>query len=202
MESLAKKGIEDTEVLAALEKVPRHFFMDSAFSGHAYQDKAFAIGEGQTISQPYTVAFQTQLLAIKKGDKVLEIGTGSGYQAAVLLEMGCELFTIERNQILHKRTKRLFRKLHYNCAMILGDGSEGHPPAAPYQKIIVTAAAPRLPAPLVAQLALGGIIVAPVGNEDAQKMIKLTKIADRKIRKEVCGDFSFVKLIGKNAWES
>lgn len=202
VKKLREKGIANTEVLSAIEKVPRHVFFDKAFEEHAYQDKAFPIGEGQTISQPYTVAYQTQLLQINRGDKVLEIGTGSGYQCCVLLEMGAKVVTVETIKSLYEKTKATLPKLGYQATFVLGDGTLGVPHLAPYNKIIVTAGAPDIPAALVDQLALGGIMVIPVGNEKNQTMIKITKEANGAIRKESLEMFRFVPLKGKQGWAS
>jgi protein-L-isoaspartate(D-aspartate) O-methyltransferase len=199
---LKEKGITHPEVLRVMEKVPRHFFFEKAFLEHAYQDKAFPIGEGQTISQPYTVAFQTQLLAPKPGDKVLEIGTGSGYQAAILAEMGVKLFTVEFNRHLYTRASQLLlTQLHYNIKMYCGDGSVGLPVYAPFDKIIVTAGAPAVPKTLVDQLNTGGSLVIPVGNNEKQQMLRITRAEDNKIIKETFQIFSFVPLLGKNGWK-
>lgn len=200
--SLQKKGIYNKAILKAMAKIPRHYFMDSAFIEHAYQDKPFSIGEGQTISQPYTVAFQTQLLEISAGDKILELGTGSGYQSSILIELGANLYTIERHKSLHLKAKRVLQYLRYNCQMILGDGTFGYKDAAPYNKILVTAGSPSIPNYLVEQLAIGAVMVIPVGDRETQKMLKITKINDRQIKKEEHGTFSFVKLIGKGGWKA
>ncbi len=197
---LREKGIRDEGVLGALANVPRHLFMDSAFVEHAYQDKPFSIGEGQTISQPYTVAFQTQLLEVRKGDRVLEIGTGSGYQASVLAEMGAAVITIERNEVLYARAERLLRLLGYPCRHLLADGSLGYPSHAPYQKILVTAGAPQVPETLLEQLDIGGTLVIPVGSNFRQTMLRIVKLDTKRFSKEEHGVFQFVKLIGKSAW--
>jgi protein-L-isoaspartate(D-aspartate) O-methyltransferase len=194
------KGITDQNVLHALDKVPRHYFFDNAFLEHAYQDKAFPIGEGQTISQPFTVAFQTQLLQIQKGDKVLEIGTGSGYQACILEEMGAEVYTIECIKKLFDRTKKFLPKMGYKPHFFYGDGTNGLPAFAPYDKIIITAAAPTLPKPLIDQLKVGGIMVIPVGDNNMQRMVKVTKKSENKVSKEYFDYFSFVPLVGKFGW--
>jgi protein-L-isoaspartate(D-aspartate) O-methyltransferase len=196
---LRNKGIKDERVLAAIGKVPRHVFFENAFLEHAYQDKAFPIGEGQTISQPYTVAFQTEKLEIKLGDKVLEIGTGSGYQACVLLEMGAKVFTIEYNRKLYETAKAFLPKLGYKPYFYFGDGSKGIPAKAPYDKIIVTAGAPVVPDALIDQLAEGGILVIPVGDRNKQVMLKITK-KDGKLIKEEFDYFSFVPLLGEQGW--
>lgn len=197
---LESKGISSTSVLKAIGNVPRHYFFDNAFVEHAYQDKAFPIGEGQTISQPYTVAFQSEKLGVKSGNKVLEIGTGSGYQACVLLEMGAELYTIEYQKVLYERTRKFLPKIGYNASFYYGDGSEGIPKLAPFDNIIVTAGAPLVPKSLVNQLKVGGILIIPVGNNDKQKMYRITKIAENKLQKEEFDFFSFVPLLGKEGW--
>jgi protein-L-isoaspartate(D-aspartate) O-methyltransferase len=197
---LKKKGIEDEAVLKAIGKVPRHFFFDETFWNQAYRDIAFPIGEGQTISQPYTVAYQTQLLHIKKGDKVLEIGTGSGYQACILLELGAKVYTIERQEKLYERTIQVLPYMGYKPHFFLGDGSKGIPEYAPYDKIIVTAGAPLVPETLLKQLAIGGILVIPVGNEESQKMVTILKTAENDYEKHVLDTFRFVPLVGDKAW--
>lgn len=195
-----EKGIKDNRVLNALLKVPRHVFFDGALVEHAYQDKAFPIGEGQTISQPYTVAFQTELLNIKQGDKILEIGTGSGYQSCILMEMGAQVYTIEYQQKLYERTKVILPLMGYKPYFFCGDGSKGLATHAPYDKIIVTAGAPTVPSELINQLKDGGILVIPVGDNQTQKMVRITKLADKKISKEEFNNFSFVPLLGKGGW--
>lgn len=197
---LRQKGIRDERVLEAIGKVPRHVFFDPALLNHAYEDKAFPIGEGQTISQPYTVAFQTELLQVKAGEKVLEIGTGSGYQACVLLEMGAKVYTIEYNKILYEQTKELLPQLGYHPYFFWGDGSKGLPIRAPYDKIIVTAGAPVVPDALVEQLANHGVLVVPVGGRDKQVMMRITK-TNGVIRKEEFDTFAFVPLLGKEGWK-
>lgn len=198
---LEKKGIFDPNVLKAIGKVPRHIFFETALLEHAYQDKAFPIGEGQTISQPYTVAFQTEKLEIQPGDKVLEIGTGSGYQACILLEMGAKVYTIEYNKKLYDRTKVLLPKLGYSPYFYHGDGSKGIPAKAPYNKIIVTAGAPVVPKSLTDQLADKGILIIPVGNRSKQVMLRITKKKDELITEEF-DNFAFVPLLGKEGWSS
>jgi len=200
VELLEKKGIEDKRVLQAIGKVPRHYFFDETFWNQAYKDIAFPIGEGQTISQPYTVAYQTELLHIKKGDKVLEIGTGSGYQACVLIELGAKVFTIERQEKLYERTRQVLPHIGYKAYFFLGDGSVGIAQHAPYDKIIVTAGAPTVPDVLLKQLKPGGIMVIPVGDENAQKMITILKTGENDYEKIVLDTFRFVPLVGDNAW--
>ncbi|MDB5023473.1 MAG: protein-L-isoaspartate(D-aspartate) O-methyltransferase [Mucilaginibacter sp.] len=197
---LKKKGIEDEAVLKAIGKVPRHYFFDETFWNQAYRDIAFPIGEGQTISQPYTVAYQTQLLHIKKGDKVLEIGTGSGYQACILLELGAKVYSIERQEKLYERTVQVLPYMGYKPHFFLGDGSKGIPEHAPYNKIIVTAGAPLVPETLLKQLAIGGILVIPVGDEESQKMVTILKTAENDYEKHVLDTFRFVPLVGDKAW--
>lgn len=198
---LRNKGISDERVLDAIGKVPRHVFFDNALLEHAYQDKAFPIGEGQTISQPYTVAFQTEKLEIKTGDKVLEIGTGSGYQACILLEMGAKVYTIEYNKKLYEKTKVFLPTMGYKPYFFLGDGSKGLPAKAPYDKIIVTAGAPVVPSALTDQLAENGILIIPVGNRERQVMMRITKKKGELIKEEF-DHFAFVPLLGKEGWKN
>jgi protein-L-isoaspartate(D-aspartate) O-methyltransferase len=199
VKKLAEKGIRDERVLNAIGRVPRHVFFENALLEHAYQDKAFPIGEGQTISQPYTVAFQTEKLEIRSGDKILEIGTGSGYQACVLLEMGARVYTIEYNRTLFERTREFLPMLGYKPYFFLGDGSKGLPAKAPYDKIIVTAGAPVVPKSLTEQLTEGGILVIPVGNRDKQVMLRIRKV-NGKLLTEEYDNFAFVPLLGKDGW--
>ena len=192
---IKKKGITDEAVLKAISKIPRHLFMDSGFIDHAYQDKAFPIAAGQTISQPYTVAFQTELLKVKKGDKILEIGTGSGYQSAVLVEMGVKLYSIERQQALFKITQNLLPKIGYRPKkLIFGDGYKGLSNEAPFDGIIVTAGAPFVPKPLLSQLAIGGRLVIPVGEKD-QVMTLYERKTEQEFEKSEFGQFRFVPLL-------
>lgn len=195
LEKLKDKGISDGAVLNAINRIPRHLFMESSFEDFAYQDKAFPIAEGQTISQPFTVAFQTQLLEVKKGDKILEIGTGSGYQTAVLCELDAQVYSIERQQKLFKTTKRFLDKLGYRPKYLsFGDGYKGLPDYAPFDKILVTAGAPYVPKPLMAQLKIGGRLVIPVG-EDPQIMTLFVRTAKDKFDKHTYGEFRFVPLL-------
>ena len=193
---LKEKGIENKAVLEAIDKIPRHFFMDNAFLDFAYQDdKAFPISCGQTISQPFTVAFQTQLLEIKKGDKILEIGTGSGYQTAVLYLMGAKVYSVERQNELFKQTSALLPKLGIRPKHLsFGDGYKGLSNHAPFDSIIVTAGAPTIPKPLMAQLKIGGKLIIPVGDEN-QIMIKLIRKNETQFEKHEYGDFKFVPLL-------
>ena len=195
VETLRKKGITNEAVLEAINKIPRHWFMDSGFIDHAYVDKAFPIAAEQTISQPYAVARQTELLEVEEGDTVLEIGTGSGYQSAVLLEMGITVYTIERQNELFKKTSRFLPKIGYRPKkMIFGDGYKGLPEFAPFDGIVVTAGAPYVPKPLLAQLKVGGKLVIPVG-EDVQIMTVFTRTSDTHFEKNEYGEFRFVPLL-------
>lgn len=200
VDTVRGKGITDEKVLAALESIPRHFFLDSALDETAYEDKAFPIAEGQTISQPYTVAYQTQLLEIKPHQKVLEIGTGSGYQAAVLAEMGAKVFTIERQKKLFDSNKDFaWIKRYPAVKFFYGDGFEGLPTFAPFDKVLITAAAPFVPEKLIAQLKPGGAMVIPMGTGDVQVMKRLIKQPDGAVKEEVFDKFSFVPMLqGKN----
>lgn len=200
VEVLRKKGIEDENVLNAIGKVKRHFFFDETFWNQAYKDIAFPIGEGQTISQPYTVAYQSELLHIKKGDKVLEIGTGSGYQTCILLELGANVYTIERQEKLYNHTRQVLPYIGYKANFFVGDGSIGIAKYAPYDKIIVTAGAPTVPDVLLKQLKIGGILVIPVGDEKSQKMITVLKVGENDYEKIVLDTFRFVPLVGDKAW--
>jgi protein-L-isoaspartate(D-aspartate) O-methyltransferase len=192
---LIAKGIEDEAVLKAIGNIPRHLFMDSSFLDHAYQDKAFPIAADQTISQPYTVAFQTELLQVKKGDKILEIGTGSGYQAAVLCELDAKVYSIERQQELFKKTSKFLPKLGYRPKkLIFGDGYKGLKEEAPFDSIIVTAGAPFIPKPLLSQLKIGGRLVIPVGG-DVQVMTLIIRKGVKEFEKHELGDFRFVPLL-------
>lgn len=194
-ELLETKGITDKKVLNAIKTIPRHLFLDSGFEDHAYQDKAFPIGADQTISQPYTVAFQTELLQVKPNDKVLEIGTGSGYQTAVLLDLKAKVYTIERQQELFKKTKLFFTKMGYRPKkMIFGDGYKGLPEEAPFDSIIVTAGAPEVPKPLMSQLKVGGRLVIPVGV-DEQVMTLFVRKSEKEFQKQELGAFRFVPLL-------
>jgi len=196
---LRAKGISDENVLNAMNAIPRHYFFDSSFLEFAYEDKAFPIGSGQTISQPYTVAFQSELLQLEKGMRVLEVGTGSGYQASVLAEMGARVFTIERQKLLYDNLKSLNPPLNYRIRLFYGDGYAGLPAYAPFDRILITAAAPFIPEALVKQLKTGGILVAPVGKNDIQIMTRITKISDTEIITETHGTFRFVPMLTDKA---
>jgi protein-L-isoaspartate(D-aspartate) O-methyltransferase len=195
VEGLKIKGIRDERVLEALNKVPRHLFMESSFLNFAYKDQAFPIGAGQTISQPFTVAFQTQLLQVEKNDKILEVGTGSGYQAAVLVEMGARVFTIERQKELFQKTQAFLPEIGYNPACFFGDGYEGLPAFAPFDKILVTAGATIIPESLKNQLKTGGRLVIPVGMINHQEMLVITRISENEFKTEKHGGFVFVPLL-------
>lgn len=194
-EVVAAKGITDKSVLEAIANIPRHLFMDSSFEDHAYKDKAFPIAASQTISQPYTVAFQTELLEVKKGAKILEIGTGSGYQTAVLLALGAKVYSIERQAVLFKKAKLFLPKLGYQPKkLVLGDGYKGLPEDAPFDGIIVTAGAPYVPNPLLAQLKTGGRMVIPVGKH-TQIMTLFIRTSEKEFEKKEYGAFRFVPLL-------
>ncbi|MEQ8706521.1 MAG: protein-L-isoaspartate(D-aspartate) O-methyltransferase [Phaeodactylibacter sp.] len=196
VEQLSAKGIRDEQILSAIGMLPRHYFLDKAFEEWAYQDKPFPIGNEQTISQPYTVAYQTSLLEVKKREKILEIGTGSGYQAGILAMLGARVYTIERQELLHRRAKKLLELLQLgNIRCYLRDGYKGLPEFAPFDKILVTAGAPEIPEPLLLQLKVGGQMVIPVG-EKAQKMLRITRLnkaGDMEIEK--FADFKFVPFL-------
>lgn len=195
VEELRSKNIYDEAVLSAIETVPRHQFLDSSFLEFAYQDKPFPIGSEQTISQPYTVAFQSQLLEVKRGMKILEIGTGSGYQACILAEMGAKVYSIERQRKLFIKAKTLLQQLPYKIQIFLGDGNEGLSVHAPFDRIIVTAAAPDISKNLIDQLSVGGILVVPFGGSQVQNMLKIKKNADGSVSQEEFGSFKFVPLL-------
>jgi protein-L-isoaspartate(D-aspartate) O-methyltransferase len=196
LEQLSAKGIRDEQILNAIGTLPRHFFLDKAFEEWAYQDKPFPIGNEQTISQPYTVAYQTSLLEVKRRDKILEIGTGSGYQAGILAMLGARVYTIERQELLHRRAKKLLDQLQLgNIRCYLRDGYKGLPEFAPFDKILVTAGAPEIPEPLLLQLKVGGRLVIPVGDK-AQKMLRLTRLNKAgDVETETFADFKFVPFL-------
>ena len=195
VEQLSNKGIKDPKVLKTINTIPRHLFLDNAFVNFAYQDKAFPIGAGQTISQPYTVAFQTQLLQIKPYEKVLEVGTGSGYQAAVLCMLDADVYTIERQKTLFKKTKTFLATLGYHCKCFYGDGYKGLPQFGPFDKIIITCGAPFIPEYLISQLKVGGKMVAPIGESDVQIMHLIEKIGEKETKITTHGNFSFVPML-------
>lgn len=197
IEELRSKGIKDGKILDAFESVPRHFFLDNAFAEQAYSNIAFQIGSGQTISHPYTVAFQTFLMDIQRGDKVLEIGTGSGFQTCILCELGAKVFSIERHKELHLKAKNIVRYLKYNARLSFGDGYKGLPAFAPFDKIIITCGAPDVPQSLIDQLIVGGVMVIPIGEGGIQKMVRVTKISENETSTEEFGEFSFVPMLEK-----
>jgi protein-L-isoaspartate(D-aspartate) O-methyltransferase len=203
VDTIRSKGVTDEKVLDAINRVPRHFFLDSAFDELAYEDRAFPIGEGQTISQPYTVAYQSQLLELKPFTKVLEIGTGSAYQAVILAEMGAQVYTIERQRKLFDQNKTFaFLKKYLSIKLFYGDGYEGLPTYAPFDRVLITAAAPEIPEKLIDQLRPGGIMVIPVGMGDVQRMMRVTKLSSGSgeetgaLKEEVFDNFSFVPMLG------
>lgn len=193
---LREKGINDEAVLAAIEKIPRHFFLESTFDVIAYEDRAVPILCDQTISQPSTVAFQSQLLKIKRGEKVLEIGTGSGYQTSVLCELGAQVFSIERHKGLFDNAKRLLSDFRYTAKTFLGDGYKGLPAYAPFDKVIITCGAPEVPQAIVDQMKIGAAMVIPVGNE-VQEMRLITKLSETELNTETFGNFRFVPMLEK-----
>jgi len=195
IDEIRSKGIYDENVLEAMNRVPRHGFMDPAFLNHAYQDKAFPISSGQTISQPYTVAFQTQLLQVKKRSKILEIGTGSGYQAAVLLEMGARVYSIERHRELYQKARKMLTALKYEGHFFFGDGYIGKPQYGPFDGILLTAGADKIPEALLPQLAIGGRLVAPVGDRSTQVMTMVERKSETEYAQTTHGYFSFVPML-------
>lgn len=195
VEELKKQGITDKKVLATIAKLPRHLFLEAGYDKLAYQNKAFAIGSGQTISQPYTVAFQTELLGIERGNKVLEIGTGSGYQTAILLELGAKVYTIERQKELYLKSQSLLNQLGYLPQFFYGDGYKGKPSYGPFDKIIVTAGAPFIPEALKEQLKIGGILVIPIGNSESQTMYSIVRLSEKVYKKTDFGEFLFVPML-------
>ncbi|MFN8250128.1 MAG: protein-L-isoaspartate(D-aspartate) O-methyltransferase [Ferruginibacter sp.] len=196
VDQLREKGITDETVLNAINNIPRHFFLDTALDNIAYEDRAFPIAEGQTISQPYTVAYQTQLLQVKPGEKILEIGTGSIFQASVLAEMGAKVFTIERQKLLFEKTKNFVLKGKYpTIKFFYGDGFEGLPTFAPFDKVIITAAAPFIPPKLIEQMKPGGKMVIPVDEGEHQRMLRITRNPDNSLTEEAFENFSFVPML-------
>jgi protein-L-isoaspartate(D-aspartate) O-methyltransferase len=195
VEGIRIKGIKDEKVLAAMGKVPRHLFMDSSFTQFAYKDQAFPIGAGQTISQPFTVATQTQLLQVERFDKILEVGTGSGYQAAILIELGASVYTIERQRELYLKTQSILPQIGYNPKFFYGDGYKGLPTYGPFDKIIITAGAPSIPEELLTQLKVGGRMVIPMGPREKQTMYVVVKTSETEYYKESHGTFVFVPML-------
>ncbi|MCS7177082.1 MAG: protein-L-isoaspartate(D-aspartate) O-methyltransferase [Candidatus Kapabacteria bacterium] len=201
VEHLRARGIRDERVLGAMERLPRELFVHPAFVHRAYEDVALPLGHNQTISQPYTVAFMTSLLEVQPGDKVLEVGTGSGYQAALLALMGARVYTVECQWELYQRARQLFARLGLPIHMRYGDGSIGWQEHAPYDGIIVTAGAPRIPQPLLEQLALGGRLVIPVGELQSQILVRVRRVSEQDYHYEEFGEFRFVPLVGKEGWQ-
>lgn len=201
VDELRSKGIEDERVLAAFNQVPRHVFVDTALEGRAYKDSALPIGMGQTISQPYTVARQTELLEVFPGERVLEIGTGSGYQAAILCELGAKVYSVERHKKLYEKARSTLRELGYSVELKLGDGSLGWSAYAPYDAIVVTAGAPVVPDDLVNQLNVNGRLVVPVGDEEKQEMVRVLKVRENEFEQERYRNFKFVPLVGEKGWK-
>ncbi|HAN19688.1 MAG: protein-L-isoaspartate O-methyltransferase [Bacteroidetes bacterium GWC2_33_15] len=195
VETIKEKGIKDTRILEAIGKVPRHLFMESGFVEFAYRDQAFPIGAGQTISQPYTVAFQTELLQVEKHQKVLEVGTGSGYQAAILMELGVKVYTIERQRELYLKSRTLLHKMGYKPYFFYGDGYLGQPSFAPFDKILITAGAPEIPRELLSQLKIGGRMVVPVGGSEGQVMMSVDRTGENDYVENEHGYFAFVPLL-------
>lgn len=201
MELLQENGVKDHRVLAAIGKIPRHTLIDTALHHKAYEDTALPIGMGQTISQPYTVAVQSELLEIKPGDKILEVGTGSGYQCMVLCELGAEVYSVERHNELYHRAKEALRKQGYRAMLKSGDGTLGWSTYAPYDGIVVTAGAPVVPEDLIRQLNIGGKLVIPVGDSKKQMMLRITRVSETEYHQEELDDFKFVPLIGEKGWD-
>lgn len=200
VELLQKKGIEDHRVLNAIGKIPRHKLVDTALHSRAYKDTALPIGMGQTISQPFTVAAQTELLSVEPGEKILEIGTGSGYQCMILCELGAEVYSVERHKELYHRAKESLQELGYKAMLKVGDGTLGWSTYAPYDGIVVTAGAPVVPDDLVQQLNIGGRLVIPVGDDEKQVMLRITRVGENEYEREELADFKFVPLIGEKGW--
>jgi protein-L-isoaspartate(D-aspartate) O-methyltransferase len=199
VEMLRDKGIKDEKVLEAISKVPRHFFLDSSFLEFAYQDKAFPIGSGQTISQPYTVAYQSSLLQVRPDEKILEIGTGSGYQSCILIELGAKVYSIERQKNLYERTKSFLPSIGYYPKLFYGDGYKGLPAFAPFDKILITAATEEIPDGLIKQLKTGGMLVAPIGPKEFQTMVSVRKTTDDLLERTEHDRFRFVPMLEKRA---
>ena len=197
IDELRAKGITDERVLTAFDAVPRHFFLDLVFEKQAYSNTAFQIGAGQTISHPYTVAFQTSLLEWKRGEKVLEIGTGSGFQTCILCSMGVKVFSIERQKELHLKAKKIIDQFGFTPKLFYGDGYEGKETYAPFDKILVTCGAPDVPQKLISQLKVGGMLIIPVGNLEVQQMLRITKVSETELKEEMFGNFSFVPMLEK-----
>lgn len=201
VKKIQSKGIKDRNVLQAVQAIPRHIFVDTALENRAYEDTALPIGSGQTISQPFTVAAQTELLGVNEGDKILEIGTGSGYQAAILCHMGADVYSVERHEKLYLNAKSILQELGYRAQLKCGDGTLGWSAYAPYDGIVVTAGAPVVPEDLIKQLNVGGKLVVPVGNQESQIMTRITRVSEDSYEEEQLQQFKFVPLIGKKGWD-
>jgi len=197
IDELRTKGISDERILGAFDSIPRHYFLDLVFEKQAYSNVAFQIGSGQTISHPYTVAFQTSLLELKRGDKVLEIGTGSGFQTSVLCALGAKVFSIERQKELYLKAKKIIDQLGYTPKLFFGDGYEGKATYAPFDKILVTCGAPEVPQKLLDQLKIGGTLVIPVGDLELQQMLRIQRVGEAEYTEEMFGNFSFVPMLEK-----
>ncbi|MEX2602143.1 MAG: protein-L-isoaspartate(D-aspartate) O-methyltransferase [Balneolaceae bacterium] len=200
VDQLREKGITDQKVLEAIRAVPRHLFIDTALEHRSYEDRALPIGKDQTISQPFTVAAQTELLKVERGDKILEIGTGSGYQAAILCELGGDVHSVERHEELYLKARKLLNTLNYRVRLKLGDGTLGWSAYAPYDGIVVTAGAPVVPEDLINQLSIGGRLVVPVGDQKKQRMVRITRISEDAYEEEHLQNFKFVPLVGDKGW--
>ncbi len=201
-ESLKKKGIKDERILNVFRRIPRHLFVDTALEARAYKDTALPIGKGQTISQPYTVARQTELLEVFPGERILEIGTGSGYQAAILCELGAEVFSVERHKKLYEKARNILKELTYSVQLKLGDGSLGWSAYAPYDGIVVTAGAPVVPEDLIKQLNVNGRLIVPVGDEAKQEMVRVLKKRENEFEEKRFRNFKFVPLVGEKGWQN
>lgn len=201
VDQVRKKGISDQRVLQAIENTPRHLFVDSALENRAYEDSALPISCGQTISQPFTVAAQTELLDIKMGEKVLEIGTGSGYQAAILCYLGAKVYSVERHEPLYLSAQAILKELGFRPHLKCGDGTIGWSAYAPYDGIVVTAGAPVVPEDLIRQLSVGGRLIVPVGDQEVQTMTRITRISEEEFRQEQLKQYKFVPLIGEKGWD-
>ncbi len=200
IDQIRQKGIKDENVLSAMEQIPRHMFIDTALENRAYEDRALPIGKKQTISQPYTVAAQTELLKVKKGDKILEIGTGSGYQAAILCQMGADVYSVERHEQLYLTARKNLQELGFRPNLKCGDGTVGWSAYAPYDGIVVTAGAPVVPQELIKQLNIGGRLVVPVGDKASQRMVRITRVSEDSYEEEQLRSYKFVPLIGESGW--
>lgn len=195
IKQLLDKGIKDQKILAAFDAVPRHYFLDNAFAEQAYSNMAFQIGAEQTISHPYTVAFQTQLLDIQRGDKILEVGSGSGFQTCILCELKAKVYSIERHKELHLKAKNILKHLNYNARLSFGDGYKGLPTQAPFDKMIITCGAPSIPESLIKQLKVGGVMIIPIGEGEEQLMKKVVKTSETDFEEEDFGVFKFVPML-------